>query len=253
MSPLARRGARSPNINNMSFLISIFNTFFYQPLLNGLIFLYNILPINDFGIAIILFTIIIRLILYPLNQKAIASQAVLAKLQPQIKDIQEKYKQDKVKQSQALMDLYKANKINPASGCLPLLIQLPFLFALYQVFLAGLDPNKLNNLYSFIQKPEQINMMFLGLINLAQANYWLAILAGALTFWQSKMMTFSQAKPTKDGDFASTLNKQMLYFMPLFTIFIAWKLPAGLTLYWVVITLVGIGQQYLILKKNARQ
>lgn len=237
----------------MSFVASIFKTFFYQPLFNGLIFLYNILPVHDLGIAIVLFTIIIRLILYPLNQKAIVSQAALSKLQPQIKEIQEKQKGDKVKQSQALMDLYKKNNINPAAGCLPLLIQLPVLLALYQVFLAGLDPNKLNDLYSFVQKPETINVMFLGLINLARANYVLAILAGLLTYLQSKMMAGNQISIPKDGDFSAVLNKQMLYFMPLFTVFISWKLPAGLTLYWVVITLFGIIQQYLILKKNGRE
>ncbi len=237
----------------MSFIISIFNAFFYQPLFNGLIFLYNILPVHDLGIAIVLFTIIIRLILYPLNQKAIVSQAALSKLQPQIKEIQEKQKGDKVKQSQALMELYKKNNINPAAGCLPLLVQLPVLLALYRVFLAGLDPNKLNGLYSFIQKPDNINLMFLGLVDLSRANYVLAILAGLFTYFQSKMMTSSQAKGSKEGDFSSVLNKQMLYLMPLFTIFIAWKLPAGLTLYWVVITLFGIIQQHLILKKNDRE
>lgn len=238
----------------MNFLSVVFHSFFYQPLFNGLIFLYNIFPIHDLGIAIILLTIIIRLILYPLNQKAIASQAILTKLQPQIKEIQEKYKADRTKQSQVLMAFYQENKINPASGCLPILVQLPFLFALYRVFLDGLNPEKLSGLYSFIHKPEEINTLFLGLINLAQNNYWLAILAGALTYWQSKMMTASRANPAKsatDGDFASAMNKQMLYFMPLFTVFIAWKLPSGLTLYWVIATLAGIGQQYLIFKKNA--
>jgi len=237
----------------MNFIFSIFHTFFYQPLFNGLIFLYNILPVHDLGIAIVLFTIIIRLILYPLNQKAIVSQAALSKLQPQIKEIQEKQKGDKVKQSQALMDLYKKNNINPAAGCLPLLIQLPVLLALYQVFLAGLDPNKLGGLYSFVQKPENINLLFLGIIDLSHANYVLAILAGILTYFQSKMMMGNQVKVSNNGDFSSVLNKQMLYFMPLFTVFIAWKLPAGLTLYWVVITLFGIIQQYLILKNNGRK
>jgi len=237
----------------MSSIFSIFHTFFYQPLFNGLIFLYNILPVHDLGIAIVLFTVIIRLILYPLNQKAIVSQAALSKLQPQIKEVQEKQKGDKVKQSQALMELYKKNNINPAAGCLPLLVQLPVLFALYQVFLAGLDPNKINGLYFFVQKPEVINLMFLGLIDLSHANYVLAILAGLFTYFQSKMMTNTQVTTSKEGDFSSILNKQMLYFMPLFTVFIAWKFPAGLTLYWVVITLFGIIQQYLILKKNGRE
>lgn len=228
----------------------IFNEALYRPLFNGLIFLYNIIPLHDFGLAIILLTIIIRLVLYPLNQKAITSQKALGELQPQIKAIQAKYPKDNVKQSQDLMELYKKNGVNPASGCLPILIQLPILFALYQVFWNGLKPESLNILYSFVSRPDQVNPMFLNWINLSQANIALAILAGVLTFWQSKMMVNLQPSAAKSADFTSALNKQMVYFMPLFTVFIAWKLPAGLTLYWVLTTLIGIFQQYLVIKKN---
>src|SRR4030042_4633723 len=113
----------------MSFIILVFNEILYRPLFNGLIFLYNSIPYHDFGVAIILLTLIIRFVLYPLNQKAMRSQKALNELQPQIKEIQTKHKNDRAKQSQSLMDLYKANNINPASGCLPILIQLPVLIA----------------------------------------------------------------------------------------------------------------------------
>lgn len=232
---------------NFSFL---FNELLYRPLFNGLIFLYNIIPWHDFGIAIILLTIIIRLILYPLNQKAIKSQKALAVLQPQIKEIQIKFKEDRVKQSQSLMELYKAKGVNPASGCLPILIQLPILFALYQVFWNGLKPETLKNIYSFISRPEIISPWFLSLIDLSKTFWPLAVLAGILTFIQSKMMSGKQPSSVQSNNFTSLMNKQMLYFMPLLTVFITWKLPAGLTLYWVVITLFGIGQQYLVMKKN---
>ncbi|TSC53329.1 MAG: preprotein translocase subunit YidC, partial [Parcubacteria group bacterium LiPW_39] len=218
---------------------------------NGLIFLYNIIPWHDFGLAIILLTIVIRLILYPLNQKAIKSQKALSVLQPQIKEIQAKFKGDRVKQSQALMEFYKTNKINPASGCLPLLIQLPILIALYQVFWNGLKPESLKMIYSFISRPEVISPWFLGLIDLSKSNWPMAILAGVFTYVQAKMMAPLQpAASSQPGDFGSMFGKQMLYFMPLFTVFIAWKLPAGLVLYWIVITLFGIGQQYLVMRKN---
>ncbi|MBU3901313.1 YidC/Oxa1 family membrane protein insertase [Patescibacteria group bacterium] len=231
----------------------LFNEALYRPLFNGLIFLYNIIPLHDFGIAIIFLTIIIRLILYPLNQKAITSQKALGQLAPQIKEVQNKFSGDKVKQSQALMELYKKNKINPASGCLPLLVQLPILFALYRVFWNGLNPDNLNVLYSFISRPEQIDPMFLGLISLAKANYVMAILAGIFTFWQSKMMINLQPAAGKGSDFSAAMNKQMVYLMPLITVFIAWKLPAGLTLYWVVTTLAGILQQYFVIKKKGEK
>jgi len=238
----------------MNLIGVIFNEAFYRPLFNGLIFLYNAIPYHDFVLAIILLTIIIRLILYPLNQKAIKSQKALNDLQPQIKEIQAKYKSDRAKQSTELMALYRQKGINPASGCLPLLIQLPVLFALYRVFWNGLKPESLNSLYSFISRPDLINPWFLSLIDLSKSNWLMAFLAGALTFVQSKMMAPSQSKNNAAGDFTAMFSRQMVYFMPIMTVVIAWKLPAGLALYWIVITLFGIVQQYLITrKKNGKE
>ena len=225
----------------MNLIITLFNEALYRPLFNGLVFLYNIIPFHDFGVAIILLTLLIRILLYPLNQKAIRSQKKLTELQPQIKELQAKFKTDKVKQSQALMELYKKEGINPASGCLPLLLQFPILIAMYQVFLKVLKPESLGALYLFVSRPETINPMFLGLVDLSKSNYIMAIMAGLLTFWQSKMMMGSQSnKNSTGGDFSAMMSKQMLYIMPLMTIFIAWKLPAGLALYWVATTAFGI-------------
>lgn len=238
----------------MNIIGLIFNDVFYRPLFNGLIFLYNSIPYHDFGVAIILLTLIIRFILYPLNQKGIKSQKALNDLQPQIKEVQTKYKNDKTKQSQALMDLYKTKNINPASGCLPLLIQLPVLIALYRVFWNGLNPSSLSSLYSFVSRPALINPLFLGLINLSKNNYIMAIIAGILTFFQSKMIAPKQTKTPVAGDFTAMFGKQMLYLMPVITVVIAWRLPAGLALYWIVITLFSIAQQYFALReKNGRK
>ncbi len=238
----------------MNLISTIFNEAFYRPLFNGLIFLYNAIPYHDFGVAIILLTLLIRFVLYPLNQKAIRSQKALSELQPQIKEIQAKHKSDRAKQSQALMELYRQNKINPASGCLPLLIQLPVLFALYRVFLNGLNPKNLKELYSFVSRPEIINPWFFGLIDLSKSNWPMAILAGAVTFIQSKMMIPCQTKNPTAGDFSAMFSKKMVYLMAIMTVIIAWTLPAGLALYWIVITLFGIGQQYLVTrKKNGKE
>mgnify|MGYP001557847561 CR=1 FL=1 len=234
----------------MNIISLIFNEALYRPLFNGLIFLYNTISFQDFGVAIILLTLLIRLVLYPLNQKAIKSQKALNVLQPQIKEIQQKFKGERQKQGQALMELYQKNKINPAGGCLPLLLQLPILLALYQVLWNGLNPERLNVLYSFISRPEAIDPMFLGFMDLAKGNPWMAILAGIFTFGQSKMMISKKSLKGQPGDFSVMMNKQMLYFMPLVTVFIAWNLPAGLSLYWVVMTLFGIGQQYLVLREK---
>lgn len=231
----------------MDIIISVFNEVLYRPLFNALIWLYNVIPGQDLGIAIIVLTILIRLILYPLSKKSIQSQKALSKLQPQIKEIQKKYK-NKEEQAREMMALYRKYKVNPMSGCLPILIQLPLLIALYRVFFTGLDPEKLNGLYSFIGQPESLNLIFLGIVDLSQRNIILALLAGLFQFIQSKMIMpqLKQKQSTKAGgfDFSSMMSRQMLYFMPLITIFIAWNLPAALPLYWIVITLFGIIQQY---------
>ncbi|MFH1966290.1 MAG: YidC/Oxa1 family membrane protein insertase [Patescibacteria group bacterium] len=231
----------------MGFIITIFNEILYYPLFNALVWLYNFIPGNDLGIAIILLTILIRFILYPLSKKAIQSQKAISKLQPKIKEIQKKYK-NKEEQAKAMMELYKKYKVNPMAGCLPILIQLPILIALYRVFINGLNPEALNFLYGFIERPEALNVMFLGLIDLSQRNIFLAVLAGAFQFVQSKMImpqNVNKQKGKSGGiDFSSIMTHQMVYMMPLITIFIAWNLPSALPLYWIVITLFGIVQQY---------
>ncbi len=232
----------------MSFLTTIFYAVLYRPLFNGLVFLYNIIPGHDFGIAIIILTILIRLLLYPLFQKSIKSQQELSLLQPKIKEVQQKYKNDKEKQARAMMDLYKEHKVNPMSGCLPLLIQLPLLIAFFRVLITGLDPSKLSFLYWFVRNPVKINSMFLGIVDLAKANLPLAILTGVVQFFQSKMLAPKNA--SGGGDFASAMSTQMVYMMPILTVIIALKMPAGLPLYWTTLNLFGIIQQYYASKKK---
>lgn len=232
---------------------NIFTTIFYQPILNLLVFLYNTVSFQDLGVAIILLTIIIKLALWPLGKQSIKSQKALQDLQPKIEELKKKYANDKVGLSQATMAMYKENKINPFSSCLPLLIQLPFLFAVYQVFRDGLN-NKLDLVYSFISRPEVINGFSFGFIDLNKSSVYLAVLAGLAQFWQAKMMMAKKpeikSEGSKDENMAAIMSKQMLYFMPAITIFIGVSLPGGLTLYWFVITLLTALQQVLIFKKK---
>ncbi|MBL7053198.1 MAG: membrane protein insertase YidC [Candidatus Portnoybacteria bacterium] len=230
----------------MGLIVSIFNKVLYLPLFNILIWLYNTVAFNDLGIAIIILTVLIRLFLYPLSKKSIQSQKAMSVLQPKIKEIQKKYKK-KEEQAQAMMDLYKEHKVNPITGCLPILIQFPILIALYRVFFTGLNPEQLNLLYSFVSKPDTLNFVFLGLIDLSQRSIVLGLLAGFLQFIQSKMMlpvSTSKGKKSDGVDFSNIMTQQMTYFMPLITVFIALSLPAALPLYWVVITLFGIIQHH---------
>jgi len=174
----------------MNILYLTFDTILKKPLLNGLILLYQYVPGHDFGIAVIILTLLIRLALHPSSVRGVKSQRALTKLQPKIQEIQKEYKDDKNKQTKLLMELYQKEKINPFSGCLPMLLQFPVLIALYQVFLRGLNPESLSrSLYGFVNNPGIINFSFLGIITLTNPNIFLALLAGALQFYQLKIST----------------------------------------------------------------
>lgn len=232
---------------------NFFTTFFYQPIFNLLIFIYENLAFNDIGVSIIILTLVIKGALWPLSKSSIKSQKALQDLQPKIKELKIKYKDDKVGLSQATMDMYKENKVNPFSSCLPLLIQFPFLIAVFQVFRDGIN-DKLDLVYSFISSPETVNMISLGFLDLSVRNIPLAVLAGLAQFWQSRMMVSKKPEIKSDGakdeNMAAIMSKQMMYFMPVITIFIGISLPGGLTLYWFVFTLLTALQQYLAFKKK---
>jgi len=228
---------------------ALFNTILYKPLLNALIILYQYLPGQDFGIAIIVLTCLVRLLLYPLTSKSFKAQKAMQSIQPKIKEIQKKFK-DKGEQGKAMMELYKKEKISPFSGCLPMLIQFPILIALFFVFRNLSEGSAIDNnlLYSFVSRPEEINTMFLGLLNLAKPSAVLAIIAGGLQFFQMKMMHGQNKDSGDKKDFSQTMQKQMLYFFPFFAIIILLKLPSAVGLYWITTTLFAIGQQYLTFK-----
>lgn len=233
----------------MIFLKSIVSAVLYKPLFNLLILLVWIFPGHYVAFAIIVLTIIIRVILLPSSMKASRQQIKMRNLQPEIQELQARYKDDKQKQSQELMKFYKEKNINPMGSCLPLLIQLPILLILYYVFKNGLDTSHFGLVYSFIPKPEFINTNFFG-IDLAQKEKWiLPIIAGALQFVQGWQLT-PKTQPGKTQEMSAMVSKQMLYLMPIFTVFIAGSLPAALPLYWIVTTAFSVVQQWVVLKEN---
>jgi len=240
-------------------MLTIFHELVYQPLYNILIFSYNI-AWQDFGIAIIVTTVFLKVVMIPLSKKQIQSQKKLQELQPKIKELQKKHKDNKEKQTKALMEFYKKNKTNPFSGCLPLIVQLIFLIAIYRILLnisaAGLSVEA-GDLYSFVSNPGKINHLFLGIVDMAKPSPVLAVLAAASQYWQTKLM-MAKNKEKKDDikkdsddkpDFAQIMTKQMLYLGPLLTLFIGIKFAAGLALYWLVSTLFMVFQQLYIFKK----
>lgn len=247
----------------------IFQTFFIQPIFNLLVFLYNTISFQDLGIAIILLTVILKTILLPLSKKSIKIQKQMQEIQPEIEEIKKKYKDNKEEQGKALMSLYKEKKVNPFSSCFPLLIQLPFLIAVFRIFRN--NPNEsLDLVYPFLVnfKPESINMISLGFLNLSEPNIIIALLAGGAQFWQTKTMMArkkskkidekgkeedkKEEKPKKEEGMMVIMNKQMLYFMPIMTIAVGSYLPAGLTLYWLVVTLFTALQQLYVYKKTEK-
>ncbi len=204
----------------------------------------------------IILTLFVRVLISPLSIKSFKTQKALAELQPKIKEIKEKYKGDVQKQNAETMKIYKAGRANPFSGCLPMLIQLPIFIALFQILKDFTNPAQFSNLYAFVKNPGILNTSFLGIVDLAQKNKVLAILAGVFQFIQSKMISSitKQKKNAQKGggqaeQMSQMMTRQMTYMMPIFLVFIYWTLPSALSLYWIIITLFSIGEQYYINKK----
>jgi YidC/Oxa1 family membrane protein insertase len=235
-------------------MAQLFTTIFYQPILNLLVFIYDFVPGHDLGITIIILTIVIKALLLPLSKQSIKSQKSLQDLQPKIDEIKKTYAKDKEAMSKAMMQLYKDSKVNPFSSCLPLIIQLPFLFAVFRVFRTGLSNGSLSLVYAFIHQPETINSIAFGFLDLNKPNIVLAILAGAAQFWQTRMMMSKKpdvkTEGSKDENMMAVMNKQMMYFMPVMTVVIGLSLPGGLSLYWFITTALTILQQMYIFKKT---
>lgn len=226
-------------------MLGIYNEAIYRPILNLLVGLYNVFPIQDIGIVIILVTIAIRVILAPFMHKSLKGQKALSALQPKMNELRAKHKDNREEQAKAMMDLYREHKVNPFSSCLPVLIQLPILIALYQVFSKALRGN-LDGLYGFVSNPGTLDPKFLGLVDLAHPNIVFALLAGAAQFWQSRMVAKWSGNSSNQDMTTKALNIQMMYVLPIISVVIAWTLPAGLPLYWIVTTLFAVAQQYYV-------
>ncbi len=233
----------------------LFNTFLYKPLYNGLIALMDLLPWLDAGVIVILFTIIIKFAIFPLSRKAVTAQMELKAIEPELTAIREKYKDDKQEQAKKTMDLYKEKKINPFSSLLVILIQLPIIFALYFVFLkSGLPELNSELLYSFVPRPENINMDFLGILNITGKSVSLALLAGISSFFQIRFSVPAYKKkenatPSFKDDLARSMSLQMRYVFPVIVFFISFSISGVIALYWTTSNLFTLAQEMVIRKK----
>jgi len=240
-------------------MLALFHEIIYRPIYNILIFFYDTLPGQDFGVAIILVTLLLKFAMFPLSRKQIQSQKKMQEIQPKIKALQAKFKDKKEEQTKALLELYRTEKANPFSGCLPLIVQIVILIAIYRVIIHISSAHfavEASDLYTFISNPEIINHYFLRIVDLAKPSIVFAVLSATAQYFQTKMLILNkptqEAKETKsdEPDFSAIMNKQMLYMGPAITLFIGLTFPAALSLYWLTSTLFMLIQQKILFAKQ---
>lgn len=246
---------------------NLFNIVFTNPIFNGLMVLYHLF--GDFGLSIVVLTVIIKLILFPLTLQQLKSMKANQLLQPKMAEIKKKYANNQQEQMMAMQALYKEHGVNPASGCLPMFIQLPVLYGLFYAleFVVGKTTTLAainERLYPFVQPFAHMPNIFLGwfmfLKPLNPAWPWaislgapdpthiLPILAGLATFVQLRMSQARNAttNAAAANDPTAQSMKMMQYVMPFVTVFIGWNFAAGLALYWTVSYIFQAVQQYFV-------
>jgi YidC/Oxa1 family membrane protein insertase len=175
----------------------------------------------------------------------------MQRLAPKIKEIQNNHKDNKELQARTLMELYKEHKVNPFSGFLLLIIQLPILWALYRVFLNELSPESLKAVYSFISAPESFNSNFLGFFDLAKRSAVIALVAGLFQYLQAKFSLIKSSKPMAEQSPIERMGRQMVFMGPLLTFFFLYflNLPSAVGIYWMTTAAFSFVQQIIINKR----
>jgi YidC/Oxa1 family membrane protein insertase len=236
-------------------LSNLFSTFIYDPLYNALILFVDLVPGGDVGIAVILLTILVKVLLIPISIKAVRTQILMRELEEPLKLLQEQLKDDRQKQATEIMALYKSKGVNPFSSILLIFLQLPIIFGLYWVFFrGGLPEIDLETLYTFMRAPDVIKMEFLGIVDMAGRSAVLALLAGITQFYQAKL-SLPAPKPKKAGDapsfkddLARSLHLQMRYVLPIIVVVISFTISAAIALYWTTSNIVSILQEWYVRK-----
>ena len=235
----------------------MFNTLLVQPLFNLLAIIYAQLPYHDFGLAIIILTVLVRLALWPLVSRQLHSQRALQALQPELARVRSEAGGDKALEGRLTMELYKEKEINPFASFLPLLIQLPIFFALYAVLRDVVKPGEFAHLsYAAVRHMQPIADIIshknafkpelFGVVDLAKPAWYLALVAGLAQFVQTKQLQPNHVA----ADTQAQLMKTMTYVFPFITFFIGLSLPSALALYWVVTSSMAVLQQTLILHQD---
>lgn len=232
-----------------------FNTLIHEPLYNSLVFLIDVVPYADVGIAVILLTIFVKFILFPLSLKAVRTQVALRAMEPELKEIKEKNKDNQHAQALAMMELYRKYEVNPFSSILLIFIQLPIIFGLYWVFYkGGLPVLSPEHLYSFVPSPEVINMQFLGLVDVASTrNILFTLLVGITQFIQIRLtlppLAARTENPSFQEDFTRSMNLNMRYVLPIVVTVAAYFLSVAIALYWITSNIFAIGQEFYVKRR----
>jgi YidC/Oxa1 family membrane protein insertase len=238
-------------------IVDAFNTLIFNPLYNGLIFLIDVVPGADVGIAVIVLTVSVKLILFPLAHKVAHMQVRMREVAPKIDEIKEAYKEDKQEQTLKIMALYKKYNVRPFLSLLVVFIQIPIILGLYWVFFrGGLPEVQIDLLYAFIPIPDMVNMQFLGLVDMGGRSITLALLAGATQFTHS-FYALPKPKPRGDNptikeDLAHSFHLQMKYVMPVIVIVISYTISSAIALYWATSNIFAIGQELLVRREIRR-
>ena len=234
-------------------MTNFFTTIFYQPILNIVIYIYNIIPGHEIGLVIIVLALLVKLATWPLNAKILSSQKSMNDLQPKLDELKKKFADDKEGLSKAMMELYKEEKVNPFSSCLPMIIQIPIFMAVYRVFRDELSGKAITLLYPFVSHPGAINAIAFGFLSFDKPNLYLAVITAVAQFFQAKLMPMKppavKGDGSKDESMAVMMNKQMLFLSPVLTFMFCSSVPSGLAFYWLLITLLSIVQQQMIFRK----
>lgn len=244
----------------------LFNDLFFVPLYNALIFIVDIIPGGDVGLAVIGLTLIVKFVLFPLSKSAVRTSIKSREIQPELESLKEKYKDNREELGRAMLDLYKKHQINPFFGIALIFIQLPVILALYWVvYKGGLPAINTDILYSFISAPQNVDMTFLGIFHIAEAkSVTLALLAAVTQHIQARLSfpkVDTEAKPKTDvPDFKTDLMKgmqiQIKWVLPIMVFAFSYGLISVVALYWTISNLFGIGQEIYIretIKKPAEK
>lgn len=229
----------------------MFHTLFYKPMYNALIFILDILPSHDVALAVIILTILIKIILLPLSHKMFVTQINQKKIQPLITKVQEEYKDNRQMLGLKMMEIYKENKINPFSSILLMIIQIPIVFALYFVFAnGGLPEIVVADLYSFVSQVNNINHILFG-VDFTKANIIVGLVAAVSQYIQIRY-SLQNMKPLVDKPMSEMKPEEMMqkqmsfmmkYFIPILIFIASIKVSAAVALYWIVSSLFMIAQE----------